>query len=83
MDESGRLNFAGRTIIVTGASRGLGAEVARQFVRRGADVVMVARDAGALGEAAEKVRGERASANQVVRTVVEDLADAEAVDALV
>ena len=40
--------LAGRVALVTGASRGIGAEVARTFARAGATVVTVARDAEAL-----------------------------------
>ena len=39
----------GRTVIVTGASRGIGAEVARAIVAQGGGVVLVARSKGALG----------------------------------
>jgi 3-oxoacyl-[acyl-carrier protein] reductase len=81
--ESARFNFAGKTVLVTGASRGLGVEVARQFARTGANVVMVARDAASLEEAAKDVNASRSSAAQTVRTVVADLADDGAVDALI
>lgn len=36
--------FAGRTVVITGANRGLGLEFARQFVAAGAKVVGTARD---------------------------------------
>jgi NAD(P)-dependent dehydrogenase (short-subunit alcohol dehydrogenase family) len=42
----------GRTAIVTGASRGIGAAIARALDRAGARVVLVARDREALGEVA-------------------------------
>jgi meso-butanediol dehydrogenase/(S,S)-butanediol dehydrogenase/diacetyl reductase len=45
----GRLE--GRTIMVTGAGRGLGRNLARRFVAEGAQVVATARDAGRLNEA--------------------------------
>ena len=47
----------GRTVIVTGASRGIGAEVARGIVARGGGVVLVARSAGALDELAGTLEG--------------------------
>ncbi len=43
---------------MTGASRGLGKEVARALGRRGARVVMVARDGAALAEAVREVRAD-------------------------
>jgi len=36
-------DFAGRTVIVTGGTKGLGAVIARSFLSRGADVVVCAR----------------------------------------
>jgi NAD(P)-dependent dehydrogenase (short-subunit alcohol dehydrogenase family) len=70
-------------VLVTGASRGLGLEVARQFVRAGADVAMTARDKAALTEAGELVTGDRASTGQRVRyDYALDLGESRGVDAL-
>jgi uncharacterized protein len=45
-----------RTALITGASSGLGAEFARQLAARGMDVVLVARDRGALEAVAVDIR---------------------------
>jgi NAD(P)-dependent dehydrogenase (short-subunit alcohol dehydrogenase family) len=49
--------FAGKTAIVTGASRGMGLAIAHGLVNEGARVVITARDAGALDEAAATLGG--------------------------
>ncbi|HEY2986132.1 MAG TPA: SDR family oxidoreductase [Candidatus Binatia bacterium] len=42
--ERRRINFSGKTVLIAGASRGLGLELARGFVREGAKVVLLARE---------------------------------------
>ena len=47
-------SIAGRSVIVTGASKGIGKGIARVFARQGAKVLIVARTgADAEGTAAE------------------------------
>jgi 3-oxoacyl-[acyl-carrier protein] reductase len=76
-------SLAGKTVLVTGASRGLGEEIARQFARCGASVTMVARDRAALAEAARRVTGWCIAPSQAVRAVVADLANEAEVESLV
>ena len=55
MSTGGR--FAGRTAIVTGASRGIGLAIAERLVAEGARVVITARKKEALDEAVEQLGG--------------------------
>ncbi|MEO7520624.1 MAG: SDR family oxidoreductase [Gemmatimonas sp.] len=48
--------FAGKVVLVTGASSGIGAELARQFAAEGARVVLAARDVARLNEVADQCR---------------------------
>jgi 3-oxoacyl-[acyl-carrier protein] reductase len=50
-------DLAGRTALVTGASRGLGREIAAGLAAAGAAVIGMARDAAALSEAAASFGG--------------------------
>src|ERR1700680_1264882 len=50
-------SFFGRTVLVTGGSRGIGSATARRFAALGAQVGLVAGNAQRLAEAASKVEG--------------------------
>jgi len=79
-------DYAGRTAIVTGASTGLGAELARQLARRGMRVALVARREAELEKVAAGIRasggdaivvpcdvGERASVEHAAAEALERL----------
>ena len=55
------MNVAGKTAVITGASRGIGAEAARVFAAAGANVVLIARSSDAIATLATEI-GEQAIA---------------------
>lgn len=68
--------IAGLTAVVTGGSRGLGLLLARQLLRRGCDVVLLARDDAELGRAVARLAQWRGG---TVRGMVCDVRDRAAV----
>jgi NAD(P)-dependent dehydrogenase (short-subunit alcohol dehydrogenase family) len=69
----------GRRVIVTGASRGIGAEIARVMAREGAAVALAARDAEALARVAAEIEDEGGRALMVPT----DISDPSAVERMV
>lgn len=64
-------SMAGRTVVITGPTSGLGREVAGSFGRMGARLVLVGRDAAKLERTADELRA--ASPSATVSTVVADM----------
>ena len=67
------LGLKGRRALITGGSKGIGLATARLFAEEGVDLCLVARDAGALADAAESLR---ASGTTEVSTLTADLSKA-------
>lgn len=73
-------DLTGRTALVTGSSRGIGAALAKGLADAGADIVLNGRDETALKEAAARLRE---SVGRAVRTAAFDVTDQEATQAAV
>jgi short-subunit dehydrogenase len=70
-----RMDFAGKTVLIAGASRGLGLELARGFAKEGANLVLLARNRHLLAQAALELETAGAS----VSVLVCDITDQHAV----
>lgn len=73
------LHLAGRRVLVTGASQGIGEGLARAFAEEGCDLILVARSADRLAAVADRVRADFRVSLDVLAL---DLTDADAVDRL-
>jgi short-subunit dehydrogenase len=73
------VSLDGRTVVITGASSGIGAQAARQMAERGATVCLLARRAEELDE----VRDSITSAGGSAHAYPVDLTDADAADAVI
>jgi NAD(P)-dependent dehydrogenase (short-subunit alcohol dehydrogenase family) len=78
---SASLHLEGKVAIITGASRGIGAETARVFSAAGASVALAARDEAALADLADELSSDDVGGGAIV--VPTDVGDAGAVERLV
>ncbi|MGW4891596.1 SDR family NAD(P)-dependent oxidoreductase [Kitasatospora sp. NPDC004240] len=87
-------DLAGKVVVITGGSRGIGAETARAFARQGAAVAVVGRDESALAAVAGELRAlggkalavaadctEAARLTRAARAIEEDLGPVDVVAA--
>ncbi len=74
-----RYNLVHRNVLVTGGSRGLGLEIARVLVEKGASVAIVARDHAEIDRALVDLRARAKRKNRVVG-VVNDLTNGEGIE---
>jgi len=77
-DPTATRRLDGRVALITGASRGIGAAIARRFAAEGATLVLVARTEGGLEETDDAVRAQGGKATLVPL----DLCDFDAIDRL-
>ncbi len=82
------MKLAGRHVVITGGSRGIGAELAKRFARSGARLSLVARPSDALTDVAQRLDAAAHSADLCEPSQVHDLiarveADSGPVDVLV
>ena len=70
-------SFAGKTVIITGASAGVGAATAKAFARHGANLVLVARGQAALEALASEILASEDGSGKII-TVPMDVSDAAA-----
>jgi len=75
------MNLAGKTALITGASRGIGRAIAVEFARRGADTALIGRDVAALEETAALCANARPGAT--VEVLQADVTDRSAMDRIV
>ena len=75
-------NLTDRVALVTGASRGIGASVARSFAKAGAAVALASRDETALAGVAAQIRDEGGTALVVPTDVSDQAAVASLVEAV-
>jgi NAD(P)-dependent dehydrogenase (short-subunit alcohol dehydrogenase family) len=73
-----KVDLAGKRVLLTGASSGIGAAAAEKFARRGAVVALVARRADLLADLVERISAE----GGVAHAFPCDLSDLDSIDAL-
>ena len=78
-----RRTLAGRVVLVTGASRGLGAQVAEDLARAGARLALVARSHGQLNAVAARLKGLGFDAEPFPADLADPAARARLVEAVV
>jgi len=73
------LDFTGKTVIVTGAGKGIGAAIALEFADAGANVVVAARTKGDLDKIVDKIQ----AMGRKGLAVPTDMTNKEAIDNMV
>ena len=66
------MSLAGNVVVITGASKGIGAELAMQLAKKGASLALSARDVTALDEVAARCRAAGAKAIVIAADVAKE-----------
>ena len=66
------LNLTGRTVLITGASKGIGAAAAEVFAEEGCNLILAARSGEALEALCERLRSQHQIQARAVRTDIRD-----------
>lgn len=77
-DQDQDISLHGQVALITGASRGIGAAVAKEYARLGAHVLLLARTIGALEELDDQIQSEGGKST----LIPQDLNDLDALDTL-
>jgi len=72
-------DFHNRTAFITGGSSGIGLEIARMVVSKGAHVALFARDIKKLQNASEDIQSEKRNQFQKIVTISADITDVDSV----
>ena len=71
----GHLDVQGKWVFITGASSGIGFAFSREFLKQGANVLLIARDKTKLNSAAANLLGDVISPQQRIEVLPLDIAD--------
>jgi 3-dehydrosphinganine reductase len=79
MAKGSKISFPGKRVLITGGSKGIGKETAKEIVRRGGSVALLARGKPALEQVKAELESLKISKEQKIYFITADAADADSV----